>query len=124
MEIEYLRVSQSMAMVDIPEIGDFGMEAYNDNNEYYYMFVKTILGETYIATCGPVIPDTDVISQGFETLVTHTNFNEKKLFKIVSTFLNDWKKQITGVNLMDADEVIPYFKDIREMLRNVLEGRA
>ena len=108
MEIEYLRVSQSMAMVDIPEIGDFGMEAYNDNNEYYYMFVKTIL----------------VISQGFETLVTHTNFNEKKLFKIVSTFLNDWKKQITGVNLMDADEVIPYFKDIREMLRNVLEGRA
>ena len=122
MEFEFDQVTQARAMVDIPDIGDFGLEAYNDNNQYYYLFVKTVLGETFIATCGYVIPDTDIITADFNINISHSQFNSKKISKFIFSFLNDYRKCLTGVRLMTSEEVIDYFKNPQQMLRNIIQG--
>lgn len=124
MEFEYDKELRANSLIDIPDIGDFGLEAYNLEGYYHYLFVKTILGETYVATCGPVIPDTSLITYGFSINITHFQYNEKALFKYINTFLNDRNKAIVGVNLMSAEDVVPYFSDIPQTLSNILSGKV
>ena len=111
-------------MVDISNIGDFGLEAYNDSGYFFYLFVKTVLGETYVASCNYILPDTTIVTEDFSINITHFNYNERKISKSINTFLNDYKKGIVGVKTMSSEEVIEYFTDSREMLTNIIEGRA
>lgn len=124
MEFEYDHQIVAQAMVNIDDIGDFGLEAYNDEGYYYYLFVKTVLGETYIATCNSVLPDTTIISDKFSIEITHFNYNNRKISKAIYNFLNDFRKGITGVTVMGSEEVISYFKDSSKMLTDIMEGRA
>lgn len=124
MEFEFDKELVANSVIDIPNIGDFGIEAYSLDGYYNYMFVKTVLGETYVATCGTVLPDTNLITYTFSINITHFQYNEKGLAKQIRTFLNDRNRAIVGVNLMTAEEVIDKFSDVQEMLQNIIAGRV
>lgn len=93
-------------LIDIDQIGEFGIEASNDDGYHYYMVIKTVLGTSVIATCGPIFLDSDLLPSGFSTTLTKMPYKEDKLAKTINLFLNDKYKKITSASVIDVVEAI------------------
>lgn len=122
MEFQFDKQLQAQAFIEIPQIGEFGLEAYNDEGQFFYVFIKTVLGETYIATCGPVVPDLDLFFGGFCITFSHMPYVENKLEKFINFFLNDKGKRITGAKIISLEDAANQFKDIGPYLNNLIKG--
>jgi len=122
MEFEFNKQLSAQNQIDIENIGSFALEAYNDAGAYYYYLVKTILGQCVIASCGPVIPDIANIPSGFSVNLYKMPYNEIKLIKSISLFLNDKYKQITEATEIDIEDAIEQFRDIKEYLKTLDAG--
>lgn len=122
MEFEFNKEVKAQNFVDIPNIGEFGLECLGDEGRYFYIFVKTILGETYIATCGPVMPDINELFMGFNINYTHFSYSEIKLAKAINLFLNDKGKAIIDAKVIPLDDCIEQFKDIKKYLTKIATG--
>ena len=48
MEFEYKPVAQFSATVDIEDIGQCALEAMSDANTFYYLIIRTVMGETTV----------------------------------------------------------------------------
>lgn len=121
MEFEFNHQLIPQNLIDIEEVGQFGLEAWNDTGYYYYMLVRTMLGTSVIATCGPVFPDIDVLPSGYSSAITKIPFREDKLAKTISFFLNDKHKCITEAKLITFEDGIRQFRDIGPYLENLRE---
>lgn len=121
MDFEFNKQLQAQNQIDIVEIGDFGLECSNDEGYYYYMVVKTLLGTVCIATCGPVIPDVDMLPSGFKMTLDKMPYKEDKLARTISYFLNDKAKAITSATELTPEEAISQFKELKDYLKNISE---
>lgn len=119
--IEFNQQLMPQSVVDVDELGQFALEAWNDDGYYYYLIVRTSLGTTSIASCGPVIPDVDMLPSGFSMSLDKVPYKEDKLSRTVSMWLNDRSKKLTNAQLMDIDEAIDQFRDLKEYLKNYSE---
>ena len=119
--IEFNQQLMPQNVIDIEEIGQFAVEAWNDDGYYYYLIVRTSLGTTSIASCGPVIPDVDLLPSGFTTSLEKMAYKEDKLSRSITMWLNDRSKKITQAKIIDIDEAIDQFRDLGEYLRNYSE---
>ncbi len=122
MEFEFNKELKAQNFVDIPNIGEFGLECWNDVGQSYYVFVKTILGETYMATCGPVLSDVNELFMGFSISYTHFGYSEMKLAKAINLFLNDKYRAIIGAEVIPLDDCIEQFKDVKKYLTKLAKG--
>ena len=108
-------------LIDIDQIGEFGIEASNDDGYYYYMVIKTLLGTSVIATCGPVFPDSELLPSGFSCTLTKMPYKEDKLAKTINLFLNDKYKKLTRAEVIEVDDAIAQFRELRDYLINFNE---
>lgn len=108
-------------ILDIGEIGEFAIEACNDEQYYWYMVARSILGTTIIATCGPVIPDVAFLPSGFSMTLDKVPYKEEKIAKAISMFLNDRKKGITDAKVIDVIEGIDQFRELKDYLKDLRE---
>lgn len=106
------------SLVEVDEIGQFGLEAMNDDGFYYYMVVKTVLGSALVATCGPIIPDFMDIPNGFKISIETMPYKEDKLTKIINRFLNDGSKRLTQARTIELEEAIDQFRDVKDFISN------
>lgn len=121
MQFEFDQELMPQALIEIPEIGQFGLEASNDEGYFYYLIVRTLLGTTTIATCGPIIPDIEILPSGFSMSLVKMPYREDKLSKTISFFLNDKSKKLTEAKLIDIDEAINQFRELKDYLKNFRE---
>ena len=63
MEFEYLHQIVVGDTIDIDDIGNCAINAFNDAGEEYYLVVKTVLGWTEIFEFGPIIRDVKELPQ-------------------------------------------------------------
>ena len=108
-------------LIEIDEIGEFALEAWNDEGLYYYMIIRTLLGVCSVTTCGPIVPDIDLLPSGYTVSFNRIPYKEDKLCKTINLFLNDRIRKITGAKIIEINEAIEQFRDIKEYLRNYTE---
>lgn len=122
MEFQFNNQLTPQNQIDIDNIGSFALEASNDDGLYYYYLVKTVLGHSIIASCGPIIPDLDILPSGFSINLHKMNYNENRLFKVINSFLNDKEKKITSAYEISIEDAINRFRDLKDYLRNLDTG--
>lgn len=118
MEFEFNNQLVPQSLVEIDEIGEFAIEAHNDIGAYYYLVVKTTLGMSTIATCGPIVPDIEYLPKGFQIKLDIIPYKEDKLTKIINMFLNDNYKCLTEAVVVDVDTALDQFRDVGTYLKN------
>lgn len=119
--LEFNNQLMPQSVVEIDELGDFGLEAINDEGYYYYVAVRCFQGMAVIATCGPVIPDVDLLPSGFSMSLSKTPFREDKMTKFLNLFLNDKHRLLTGARLITFEEAILQFRELKDYLINLSE---
>lgn len=120
-EFEFDLQPEYQNSVAVEDIGDFGIIATNSEGAQYYMAVKTILGTTAIATCGPAIPDIEILPNGYSCELTKFPFNSGKIIKKINLWLNDPYKKIKFAEAMSFENAVENFRDITAYLNNLNE---
>lgn len=111
MQFEYYKTVTVNAILDIEDIGNFAIKAFNDKGEEYIMVVDTVLGETRMFTYGPIIPDLDLLPPSVNCSFNRINFSTKFIQKAVDTFLGG-RSQITQAMEVSKEEALEDCKDI------------
>lgn len=71
-------------LIDVKEIGEFAIEAFNDEGYYYYLVVKTLIGTCTLLSCGPVLPDVPLLIDGFAVKLNKCDYKEDKIAKAIN----------------------------------------
>lgn len=116
MQFEFNQQLMPQSLVEVEEIGQFGLEAWNDAGYYYYLVIRTILGTSVVSTCGPVVPDIDILPSGFKMTLDKMPYKEEKLIKTISFFLNDKSKALTHAQVLPVEEAIRQFRELKDYL--------
>ena len=119
MQFDFANELKATNFIDIDNIGNFALEAVNeDDGFYYYLLVKTSLGTATIAYYGPIIPDLDKLPDHYSVNFERLLFNDKKMFMWINKWLNDKVKHITAAYIIDEDQFKANYKDVKEYIEN------
>lgn len=121
MNFEFDKELQAQNAIEIDNIGEFGLEASNEEGFYYYLAVNTIMGQTVIASCGPIIPDIEMLPNGFNCSLTKLPYKEDRINKLISLWLNDKQRKIKDVNILEYKEAALEFRHLGEYLVTLSE---
>lgn len=119
--IEFNQQLLPQSVVEIDELGDFGLEASNAEGYYYYIAARCFQGIAVIATCGPIIPDVTLLPSGFSMSLSKVPFREDKITKFLNLFLNDKHRLLTEARLISFEEAVQQFKELKDYLINLSE---
>lgn len=100
--------------LDVDDIGNCALECYNEEGMYYYILVMTECGQTTITRCGPVMPDIDMLPNGFSVSLTRMEYKDTKIESDIDRFLCDTKKKIVSAREISREEAIACIRDVKE----------
>lgn len=112
MQFEYMCRVVVDATLEIDDIGNCCIQAFNDAGEEFYLIVKTQLGWTEVLEYGPIIRDMKELPKSSLCAYKRFEFKADKISKIIDKFLNDGYKRITQAMLADKDEVKQYMRNL------------
>ncbi len=107
--------------ISVKDIGQFAIEASNDDGYFFYLIIFTQLGICTVASAGPIIPDVFELNQGYGCSMYTMEYKEDKLEKNISNWLNDRSKKITQAREITIEEALDQFRDLGEYLRKIVE---
>ena len=116
-DFEYNKEWLPQNTINVKDIGQFALEASNDEGYFFYLVIFTQLGISTIASAGPVIPDVEELNQGYSCSMYTMEYKEDKLIKTINNWLNDRSKKITQAREVTIDEALDQFRDLGEYLR-------
>ena len=105
-----------MQSLDVDNIGDCAIEAWNEEGMYYHIIIRTDCGMSTITTSGPVMPNVDLLPSGFKQDLYIMPYKEDKLMKTIANFLNDGSKKIKEAKTMEIEDAIAEFRDLKDYL--------
>lgn len=114
---EFNQQLMPQSVIDINEVGQFAIEGVNEEGLFWYLIVRTSLGTTTLAQCGPVVPDVDFLPDGYCCSLTRMPYKEAKLEKTINSWLNDGKK-LTEAHSVEIADAIAQFRDLKSYLEN------
>ena len=123
MTFEFNQQLMPQNLIDIENIGDFALEGINDEGTFWYLIVKTSLGVSTLASCGPVVPDINLLPSGYCTYLCRMEYKEDKLAKQINMWLNDKSKKLTQANIIEIEDALDQFRDLGEYMRNYSEDQ-
>lgn len=103
--------------LEVEDIGNCAIKAYNDAGFYWILIVKTCLGITRIFNYGPNIDDISAIIN-CSTSIEQLNYNTKKIRKEINIFLNDFRKKITQAYEITPDEAISCCYNLIDIIKD------
>ena len=110
MNFEYAVQPRATADIEIDDPYNCCLKGTNLRQDEYYLYVKTVMGETQIVSYGP---HTDVITPPFINYsYSRIPFSEKKICGIIDKFLNSH-------DIFQAEEV--ELEDIKSCFENLIE---
>lgn len=126
-EIEYLREIKAEAVLEIDDISQCAIEATSFNPETFetyfnYLVIYTIMGESVVAQCGPMIVDSNEIPDKFMCTLNKVSFNESRLEKLVFGFLNNNKNKMMSARLIEPVDALEQFKDLGAHLLGIINS--
>lgn len=120
--IEFANKYVPQNTIDIPELGNFALEAINeDDGFYYYLLIKTKLGTSSVVSFGPIIPDIKLLPDNYVASYQKIQFKDVKMKIFVDKWLNDTKKKITTASVITEDELLNNYRDIKTYIESYSE---
>ena len=112
MNFQYFTTKVINAELEVDDIGSCAIKGFNDLGAEYILIIETQLGVSRILTAGPVQPDFDLLPDATDIQFQREEFNERKIGKIISGFLNNSKAQITQAFQCDKQEALDDCRDL------------
>lgn len=103
MLFEYLKTAQYQDSIDIETVGNCALQSINDEADSWVLLISTDLGFCTVTQAGPINLDFDEVSSNIYILKSSFEYNEKRLFKTISEFINHPKRSITTVEEIDKE---------------------
>ena len=122
MEFAFAKQEVFQNSIEIENVGNFGIEALNDDGTRWYLIVSTSLGISNIFTYGPMILDSELDLKSFKCSIEQMDFSEIKLKKMITSFLCDRNKKITIANTLDSEEILSNCKNPINTMMNIIKG--
>ena len=122
-QVKFNQQLEAQNNLDIESISNCCIRASNDLEYYYYLIIKTIAGKTYFAECGPILKDSDRLPSGFINALLIFEYNERKLLAMINGFLNDKSKKVTEASVVDIDEALNNFKNLKEFMEGLYNDK-
>jgi hypothetical protein len=107
--------------LDIDEIGQVALEANDSDSMFYYLVIRTSLGQSSILEYGPIVPDIAILPDITEIKFQRVDFNELKIKQIIKRFLmprNKGKSKIEDVIQIDVNDALGRGINILEYMKN------
>ena len=118
MEFKYFYITEASDTIDIENLGNCFIEAYNDFGARFYLWIQTDLGFSKILEAGPYVDDGKIPCKECALSFTQTSFTEPKMIKKIESFLNTVKYHITQA----FDKQDEYTEEEKfEKLYNIIE---
>ena len=115
MIFDYKKEEVFTKTVDVVDCGNFALRATNETGMHeYYIIVKTIMGKTAILRFGPIVPDLPILCADFELTHKIIEYKENSINKEISKYINDPKKEISEVNVIEDFEAYKMLPEISE----------
>lgn len=111
MQFKYMYIAEAQGFIDIEDLGNFVLSVTNDLFQEYVMVAVTIYGITEIIEYGPIKIDSDESSNSIFYSYRKFDYSEYNIKKIIDKLLNDERKRITQVTLIDFEEARNKIKD-------------
>ena len=119
---DYSQEFSFMYTLDVDNLGETVIRGENDDGLTWYLVISTSLGMTTAVVFGPVVDNMQhVVHKNFSFAVQKLTFNEKKIMKIISMFLNAAKK-ITKASIVDIETAKKQLPDLEAFLYQLQEG--
>lgn len=115
--IEYNNQYVPQNLLDVEQLSSCAIEASNDDGLFYYLIIKTSLGTSTIVTCGPVVPDVNLLPDGYSVTLNRMKYDDNKVESVVIKWLND-KKKITDAKILPIEDAIAQIRDLGEYMQN------
>lgn len=119
MLFEYNSQQVFMNQIEVKDIGNVGLRCSNDDGIEYYYVAKTSLGKTYILKYGPTVPDVEQLVPKFTLEYDAIDYKEPKIIKDIEKFIQDFRKKITQVEVLDLEEATDCLPRVVEIFRNL-----
>lgn len=103
MFFEYLKTAQYLDSIEIESIGNCTLQAINDIANCWVLLISTELGNSTVIEAGPIDLDFDEVAPSVYISRTQFEYNEKRLHKSIHDFINNPKRNITTVELIEQD---------------------
>lgn len=113
MTFDYLMRVTVDASLDIEDIGNCAVQAYDDKGQEFILIIRTVLGVTEVVQFGPVLPDIVALPSEVSYTYKRYTFQESKIIKDIKSFLNGQRSPITQAFTVDFDIAE---KDIRNIV--------
>jgi hypothetical protein len=107
--------------LDIDELGQVALEAKDSDSMFYYLIIRTSLGQSSILEYGPIVPDINLLPDSTEIKFQRVDFNELKIKQIIKKFLlprNKGKNKIEDVIQIDVNDALSRGVNILEYMKN------
>ena len=117
--IEFNNEYLPQSLIEIPDIGNFALEAYNEKQGYFfYLMIKTMLGTATIVSYGPVVPQVTLLPESYSVNFSRVPFKDRKIKSTIAKWLNDRDKGLTEAKIIDEKVFFDEFRDMKEYLEN------
>lgn len=101
MEFKYFYITEASDAIDIENLGNCFIEAYNDFGARFYLWIQTDLGFTKILEAGPYA-EVNIPTKTANISYTQIEYSDSKITKRIETFLNSSKYMIRqAINKQD-----------------------
>lgn len=91
MDFEYLATNTFTGLLEIEDVGNCAITAFNDIGWESILIIDTQLGKTRVLQMGPIAVDLERLPDIVSCTLTQLDFSQKKLCGIINTFLNNNK---------------------------------
>lgn len=118
MNIEFDYELMPQKLLEVSDLGNFAIEAWNDDGYYYYMIIKTEYGISSMFTCGPVAPDVEHLPSGYKCTLGRIDYKENKIIGAIKFFLNDKTAKITEAKVIEIEDAAEQFRSLKEYIEN------
>lgn len=120
MNFPYLRTCLYEDEIDIPNIGNVNIKAYNDEGDIFVLIIITDLGISHIYQYSKKVNVSTGNIENLSEIYYKMNFSQFKLKKLIGDFLNNSSTKITQVELIDDyKELLDEVDSVKEYINNI-----
>ena len=118
MQFDYFQQIATMATLDIDDVGNCAIEAYNDRGELRVLIISTVMGQTQIMEYGPILVDLEAITKDVNCSLNFFQYSLGKIKKRIQKFLDNTYAAITQALVVDKQEALEKCISIIDYMKN------
>lgn len=118
MKFDYDIEKIAIKELEVEDIGNVSLRCTNDLDECYVLVIKTSLGISFVMQYGPYVPDLNTLPKNVDCNFSRFDFNEVRIKKTISQFINNPKSKIKDIEIVDSEEILDECVNICEYMKN------